>query len=51
MTDLVDRINQSVENEARSCSMDFGRITPLYVFRDVVWDNAAQRDWGGFSFS
>ena len=22
-----------LENEARSCSMDFGGITPLYVYR------------------
>lgn len=22
-----------MENEARSCSMDFGCITPLYVYR------------------
>lgn len=24
---------QFIENEARSCSMDFGCVTPLYVYR------------------
>ena len=27
-----------IENEARSCSMDFGCITPLYVYR--MWGGA-----------
>ena len=31
--DLVDRIRRFMETEARSCSMDFGCITPLYVYR------------------
>lgn len=35
--DLVCRIQEFMENEARSCSMDFGCITPEYVFRS----------WGG----
>lgn len=30
---LTDRIKDFMENEARSCSMDFGRVTPLYVYR------------------
>lgn len=30
---FVDRLQQFMENEARSCSMDFGCITPLYVYR------------------
>lgn len=34
-TDLVSRIKEFMENEARSCSMDFGCITPLYVYR--IW--------------
>jgi len=33
--DLVERIKEFMENEARSCSMDFGCITPEYVFR--IW--------------
>ena len=31
------RLQQFMENEARSCSMDFGCVTPEYVFRS----------WGG----
>lgn len=33
MTDIVNRLKEFMENEARSCSMDFGCITPLYVYR------------------
>ena len=33
MDDIVLRIKNLMENEARSCSMDFGCITPLYVYR------------------
>ena len=33
MDDIVLRIRDLMENEARSCSMDFGCITPLYVYR------------------
>ena len=33
----VDRLKEFVENEARSCSTDFGCITPEYVYRS----------WGG----
>lgn len=36
-TALTDKIKEFMENEARSCSMDFGCITPEYVFRS----------WGG----
>ena len=31
--DLINCIKQFMENEARSCSMDFGCVTPLYVYR------------------
>ena len=31
--DLVSRLKEFMENEARSCSMDFGCITPEYVYR------------------
>ena len=34
---LVDSLREFIEDEARSCSMDFGCITPQYV----------QRMWGG----
>ena len=30
--DIVDRLREFLENEARSCSMDFGCVTPEYVF-------------------
>ena len=30
---LRSLLTQFMENEARSCSMDFGCITPLYIFR------------------
>ena len=32
-TNIVERLKQFMENEARSCSMDFGCVTPLYVYR------------------
>ena len=31
--DLILRIREFMENEARSGSMDFGCVTPLYVYR------------------
>ena len=31
--DLVTRLRQFIEHEARSCSMDPGCITPEYVYR------------------
>jgi hypothetical protein len=39
MTDsfLKERLQSFIESEARSCSMDFGCITPEYVYRS----------WGG----
>ena len=30
---LIERLRQFLEAEARSCSMDPGCITPMYVFR------------------
>lgn len=33
INDIVLRLKEFMENEARSCSMDYGCITPLYVFR------------------
>ena len=32
-TELLDRLNEFIEHESRSCSMDIGGITPLYVYR------------------
>ena len=31
--DVVERLMSFIENETRSCSMDFGAISPEYVFR------------------
>lgn len=31
--DIVARLKEFLENEARSCSMDFGCVTPGYVYR------------------
>lgn len=31
--DIVERLKSFIENETRSCSMDFGAISPEYVFR------------------
>ena len=36
MDDIVLRIRNLIENETRSCSMDFGGITPLYVY--CMWN-------------
>lgn len=30
---LTDRVAKFMENEARSCSMDFGCVIPEYVYR------------------
>ena len=37
-TTMIDRLTQLVESEMRSCSMDIGGITPLYVYR--MWGGA-----------
>ena len=31
--DVLSRLREFIENEVRSGSMDFGCITPLYVYR------------------
>lgn len=36
--DVVARLKDFMESEARSCSMDFRYVTPLYVYRM----------WGGY---
>ena len=33
MEDVVVRLKELMDNEARSCSMDYGGITPVYVYR------------------
>ena len=32
-TEIVSRLREFIENEGKSCSMDFGGITPEYVYR------------------
>ena len=32
-SELLDRLKEFLEDEARTGSMDFGCITPLYVYR------------------
>ena len=32
-SDLIIRLREFLETEVRSCSMDIGGITPLYVYR------------------
>ena len=36
---LIDRLREFLEMEARSGSMDFGCITPLYIYR--MWGGSA----------
>lgn len=33
MQDISLKLREFMENEARSCSMDFGCVTPEYVYR------------------
>ena len=40
--DILRRIQEFMENETRSCSMDFGGITPLYVYR--MWNGKVPLD-------
>ena len=35
---LISRFREFLESEARSCSMDFGCVTPEYVYR--MWGGA-----------
>ena len=37
-TTMIDRLKQFIESEMRSCSMDIGGYTPLYVYR--MWGGA-----------
>ena len=32
-TTIIIRLKEFIDNEARSCSMDFGCVTPLYIYR------------------
>ena len=39
---LKERLQSFIECEARSCSMDFGCVTPLYVYR--MWGGSVAID-------
>lgn len=39
---LIEQLREFLENEARSCSVDFGCITPLYVYR--MWGGTVAYD-------
>ena len=39
---LIERLKEFLENEARSCSMDFGCVTPLYIYR--MWGGTVAID-------
>ena len=41
-TTMIDRLKQFIESEMRSCSMDIGGITPLYVYR--MWGGTVPFD-------
>ena len=41
-SDLNTRLQQFLENEAMSCSMDFGCVTPLYVY--WMWGGTVEYD-------
>lgn len=38
MENIVQRLREFMNNEARSCSMDYGCVTPLYIYR--MWGGA-----------
>ena len=40
MDNIEARLKAFLENEARSCSMDFGCVTPEYVYR--MWGGAVE---------
>lgn len=39
---FLEYLKELIENEARSCSMDFGCVTPLYVYR--MWGGSVAID-------
>lgn len=39
---LIVRLREFIENEMRSCSMDFGCVTPEYVYR--MWGGKFSMD-------
>ena len=46
---IIKRLQDFMENEARSCSMDFGCVSPLYVYR--MWGGAVAIDEIGIALN
>lgn len=42
MENITDRLREFIEDEARSGSMDFGCITPLYIYR--MWGGSVSME-------
>jgi len=40
--EIIERLREFMENEARSCSMDFGCVTPEYVYR--MWGGSVSME-------
>ena len=40
--DIVARLKQFMDDEAMSCSMDYGCITPIYIYR--MWGGSVAID-------
>ena len=40
--DISTRLREFIENEAKSCSMDYGCVTPEYIFR--MWGGQVQME-------
>ncbi len=38
--DIISRFTDFLMNEARSCSMDFGCVTPQYIYR--MWGGTVE---------
>ena len=41
-TELITRLRQFMDDEAISCSMDYGCMTPLYIYR--MWGGQVSLD-------
>lgn len=41
--EIITRLKEFMENEARTCSMDYGCVTPQYVYR--MWGGTVAIDY------
>ena len=48
MRNVTDKLKKFVEDEGRSCSMDYGCITPLYIYR--MWGGVVSLEEIAISF-